>query len=166
MIGKTRLFHRRRMLHETVCMINASIMALLMASTLYSVAVSRSWLLAMAQIAALAILLLSEVLFHTTILNNKETVDGKIYGKARIIYVLRTTGTLPVCLLAYTQGNLAVLSEYGFSAMVILASFSNLVIPMSIMIFVSLCFWFEVVFIFDENGLYVKCNELKKTIRK
>ena len=132
--------------------------------SLYSAVESDTWSLAIFQGIAIALLLTSFVLFRSNILSNRDHFNHEIYAKAGLIYIMMILGGFPVCLFAYTQGNPSLVSEYGFSALVALATFSNILIPTSIIIFISLCFWLEVVFSIEESGLYIKCHELKKTI--
>lgn len=164
MLGKAEIFSRRNMLYRSLSLINGIVVVLFTLCSIYSVIISHSWIWAFVQLIALAMLVTSFLMLHSIILSNKESVDGEIYAKAGVIYVLMLVGSFPVLLLTYTQGNPSILSEYGMSSLDALATFSNLLIPISIIIFISLCFWLEVVFSINENDLYIKCNELKKTI--
>lgn len=163
-ITDIRIFHQRKMLYKSIGIINAIIMVLLMLCTICSVVLSNSWVLAIIQIAALGSLLASAILFHKFILRNKGSIDIWIYGKAGLTFILTLVGTFPICLLTYTYGNPSLIAKYGLFAISTLANMPNLLIPISIIIFVSLCFWLEVVFILNESGLYIKCHELKKTL--
>lgn len=164
MITTARIFHRRRMLYKSIDMMNLIVVVLMALCSLYSAIKSATWSLAIFQGIAIAMFLVSCVLFRSNILANSDSDNPEIYAKAGLIYIMMLLGTFPVCLLAYTQGNPSIVSEYGFSALFALATFSNVLIPTSIIIFISLCFWLEVVFSIDESRLYIKCHELKKII--
>lgn len=164
MIAEIKLFHRRRMLYRSINVINCIMIVLIAFSTMYSIVESHSWMMSLLQGIGFVIFLIASYLFRSNILLNKEPIDSEIYAKAWIIYFLMIIGTLPVCLLAYTQGNPSIISEYGLSSFKAMASLSNLLIPISIILFISLCYWLEFVFVKDENGLYIKCHELKKSI--
>lgn len=164
MIGNAKIFSRRNMLHRSLSLINSIVVVLFTFCSIFSAMTSNSVVWAFVQLIALAMFVTSFLMFHSIILSNKESVDGEIYAKAGVIYVLMLVGSFPVLLLTYTHGNPSILSEYGISSLGALATFSNLTIPISIIFFISLCFWSEVVFSINENDLYIKCNELKKSI--
>lgn len=164
MIKTARIFHRRRMLYKSIDVVNLIVIVLMTLCSLYSAGESNTWPLVIFQGIAIAMFLTSFVLFRSNILSNGNQDNPEIYAKAGLIYIMMILGTFPVCLLAYTQGNPSLVSEYGFSAIVALATFSNVLIPTSIIFFISLCFWLEVVFSIEESRLYIKCHELKKTI--
>lgn len=164
MITTTRIFHRRRILYKSIYMMNLIVIVLMTLCSLYSAVESETWSLTIFQGIAIALFLASFVLLHSKILSNSGYYNPEIYAKAGLIYILMILGAFPVCLFSYTQGNPSIVSEYGVSALVALATFSNILIPTSIIIFISLCFWLEVIFSIEESGLYIKCHELKKTI--
>lgn len=164
MIGKAKIFSRRNMLHRSLSLINGIVVVLFTLCSIFSAISSHSLVWAFVQLITLAMFITSSLMLYSVILSNKESVDGEIYAKAGVIYILMLVGSFPVLLFTYTQGNPSILSEYGISSLGALATFSNLLIPISIIFFISLCFWLEVVFSINENDLYIKCNELKKSI--
>lgn len=164
MIEEIKLFHRRQMLFRSINVINLILIILIARGSIYSILESHSWMMFILQCVTFVIFFIASYLFRSNILLNKEPIDSEIYAKAWIIYFLMIIGTLPVCLLAYTQGNPSIISEYGLSSFKAMASLSNLLIPISIILFISLCYWLEFVFVKDENGVYIKCHELKKSI--
>ena len=164
MIAEIKLFHRRRMLYRSITAINCIVIVLISLGAIYSIIESHSWILSLLQCVAGVIFFIASYLFRSNILRNKEPIDNEIYSRAGIIYSLLIIGTLPMCLLAYTQGNPSIIAEYGFSAFNAMVSVSNLQIPISIILFISLCYWLEFVFVKNESGLYIKCHELKKSI--
>lgn len=161
---KTKIFHRRRMLYKSINMINGIIIALIGLASLFSILNCHSLGLAALQTVSVIIFLITYVLFRSNILLNNECDEREVYSKAGILYIMMLIGIFPICVLVYTHGNPSILSDYGISAIKALSSLSNLLIPISIISFMSLSFWLEVAFSIEESVLYIKCHELKKSI--
>lgn len=164
MINNLKIFHQRKKLFDSLEITNTIIISFLIISSIYSIIISHSMVMMVCLGIALVMLLTSAILFYRLIMKSTVKFEGELYIKYITIYIIMLVGCLPVYVLTYTHGNPSIISEYGLTAIGALASFSNLSIPVSIILFITLCFWLEVAFITKANILYAKCHELKKTI--
>lgn len=159
----TDIYKQRRSLLKGITVINIILLVCMSVSSLCFIQYG-GWMTLVAMTSILCSLI--NCFYYLRTVNNTEDDIRQILIESILPYFILLVGGLPLFLTCLTHGNIDILYEYGFKGIWILLSDYSLRIPLLFIALISICFWFEIIAIYNENTLFRKCNELKQSLWK
>jgi hypothetical protein len=96
--------------------------------------------------------------------NDSDTDIGFVIQESIIPFIALLIGATPSSLYCLSQGNLDIISQYGLPGIWILLRNSNIELPISFLLLISIWYWFEIITAYKESSIYRICKNHKKTL--